>query len=258
MVAKLYLSPWERSRGLGCSRIKCLERYLGKRNEITIEWRKLHNNELQAFPTINIIINKQNWGIMRYWSQVEMKSPEVYIRFTVCSSVSVCGTNREQIFRLPKSSRTMVCSLLMPNCSAINLSVSRRSCATFDALSRSFLGFCLSMAVPNVAHPRSLPYLREIVWTIRRHIFCSRLPYRTPAPTFHEYPLQFSAICSRTWCLHVALLSCDTTSHSDYVQLAAVGLHCRSHAVHAVCRFSPCLCRTMRMRAHMRQVAVQI
>ena len=63
---------------------------------------------------------------------MELKSPEVSIRFAFCPSVSVCGTNREQIFRLPKSSRTMVCavSFLMPNSSAINLSVSRRSCAS--------------------------------------------------------------------------------------------------------------------------------
>ena len=61
------------------------------------------------------------------WSHMEMKSPEVSIRFAFCSSVSLCGTNREQIFCLPIS-WTMVCavSLLMPNSSAINLSVSSR------------------------------------------------------------------------------------------------------------------------------------
>ena len=95
----------------------------------------------------------------------------------------------------------MVCavSMLMPNSSAINLSVCRRSCASicrtfsiisgillvngraecgssscpippqsilasvadlvpaFVALSQSCLGFCLSMAGPNVAHPQSFP-----------------------------------------------------------------------------------------------------
>ena len=88
----------------------------------------------------------------------------------------------------------------------------------------------------------------------RKHIFCSQLPSHTPAPTFHVSPLPFSPICSRTRYLHVALLGCDTTSHTDYVQMAADGLHCRSHAVHAVCWFSPCLWRTM----HMCQVAIQI
>ena len=110
----------------------------------------------------------------------------------------------------------------------------------------------------NVAHPQSFPSLRESVWTIRKHIFCSRLPFRTPAPTFYASPLQFFSIWSRTWCLHVAPLRCDTTSHTDYVQQAAVGLHCGSQAVNAVCRFSPCIWRTMCMRAHMRQVVVEI
>ena len=160
------------------------------------------------------------------WSNMEMKPPEKSIRFAFCSSVSLCGTNREQIIRLPKSSRKMVCavSLLMPNSFAINL------VPAFVSLSRSFLGFCLSMADQNVAHPQSFPSLHQSVWTICKHIFCSRLPSRTPAPKFHASPLQFSPICSRSWCLHVASLQCDTTSHTDYVQQAAVGLHCRSHA----------------------------
>ena len=57
------------------------------------------------------------------------------------------------------------------------------------------------MANPNVAHPQSFPSLCKSVWTIREHIFCSRFPSRTPAPTFHASPLQFSPICSITWCL---------------------------------------------------------
>ena len=89
-----------------------------------------------------------------------------------------------------------------------------------------------------------------------KHIFCSRLHSRTPAPTVHAALLQFSPICSRT-CLHIAPLRSVTIYHTDYVQLAAVGLHCRSHAIHAGCRFSTCFWRTMRMRAHMRQVSIQ-
>ena len=125
-------------------------------------------------------------------------------------------------------------------------------------LSRSFLGFCLSMADLNMVHPQSFPSLLKSVWTILKHIFCSQLPSHTPAPTFHPFPLQFSPIYSRTWYLHIALLCWDTTSHTDYIQLDAVCLHCRSHAVHAVCQFSPCLWRTMLMHAHMHQVAIQI
>ena len=114
----------------------------------------------------------------------------------------------------------MVCavSLLTPNSSAINLSVIRQSSA---CICRTF-----SMAEMNVAHPQSfLPFARAFASFV--NIFCSRLPSRTPAPTFHVTSLQFSPICSSTWCLHVAALRCDTTSHTDYVQLAAVGLHCR-------------------------------
>ena len=75
-----------------------------------------------------------------------MKSPEVSIHFASCSSLTLCGTNQEQIFRSPKSSRTMVCtmSLLVPNSSAINLSISRRSCGasicrTLSIISRVLL-----------------------------------------------------------------------------------------------------------------------
>ena len=58
-----------------------------------------------------------------------MKSREVYIRFAFCSSVRMCGRNREQIFRLPKSSQTMVCavSLLTPNSSTDTLKYQSRT-----------------------------------------------------------------------------------------------------------------------------------
>ena len=58
--------------------------------------------------------------------------------------------------------------------------------------------------------------------------------------------------------VHVAPLHCDTTSHTDYVHLATVGLNCWSHEVHTVCRFSPCPWRTMCMLTHTCQVAVKI
>ena len=45
---------------------------------------------------------------------MEMKSAEVSTHFAFCSYVSLCGTNREQIFRLLKTSWTIV-SLLMPS-----------------------------------------------------------------------------------------------------------------------------------------------
>ena len=189
-----------------------------------------------------------------------MKSPEVFIRFAFCSSVNLCGTNREQIFRLRKSPWTMVCAvtLLMPNSSAINLSVSRRFwasiCRTF---SDHFWGSACRWPTRKwLILSRILPF--EKVFEPFVNAFSAHGFPRTPAPILHASPLKFSPICSRIWCLHVAPLRCDTTSHTDYVQLAAVGLHCRSHAVHAVCRFSPCLWRTMRMRAHMCQVAVLV
>ena len=66
------------------------------------------------------------------WSHMVMKSPEISICFAFCSSVSLCGTNREQIFPLPTHSQMMVCtvSLLMLNFSAINRKVTHRSCAS--------------------------------------------------------------------------------------------------------------------------------
>ena len=71
---------------------------------------------------------QKQWILVTHGNKVSRS----FIRFAFCSSVSLCCTNREQIFKLPKSSRTMVCvmSLPMPNSSAINLSVRRRSCVS--------------------------------------------------------------------------------------------------------------------------------
>ena len=88
----------------------------------------------------------------------------------------------------------------------------------FVALYRSFLKFCLSMADPNVAYPQSFPSRRENVWTIRKHVFCSRLPSRTSAATFHVSPLQFSSIFS--WL--------RSTGCSRFTMLVACSLRCVS------------------------------
>ena len=150
---------------------------------------------------------------------MEMKSPEV----AFCSSVNLCGTNREQIFRLPKSSWTMVCtvSLLMSNSTAINLNVSHRSCANL----------CRTFSIITFVNTFSAHGFPPV------HLQVHFTGLRCSFPQF---------VAERDVC---TLLHCVvTTSHTDYVQLSAVGLHCRSHAVHVVCRFSPCLLRTMRMR----------
>ena len=60
LPVKLGVSPWERSRGLGCSRIKFLEKFGAKRDKITGEWRNLYrpNIELYAlYSSPNIIRN---------------------------------------------------------------------------------------------------------------------------------------------------------------------------------------------------------
>ena len=44
--------------------------------------------------------------------------------------------------------------------------------SAFVTLSRPFMGFCLSMTDPNVAHPQSFPSLHE---SVCKHIFCLRL-----------------------------------------------------------------------------------
>ena len=111
------------------------------------------------------------------------------------------------------------------------------------------------MADPNMAHPQSFQSFCKSVWTICKHIFCSWLSSRTPAPTFHASPLQFFPIYSRTLFAHCSIALWHYLSH--YVQLATVGLCCQSHGVHAFCLFSPCLWRTMHMRAHLCQVAIQ-
>ena len=181
-----------------------------------------------------------------------MMSLEVSICFAFCPSVSLCGTNWGQIFRLPKSSWTMVW--------AVTLLIFLQSILAWVAdlvpasvpLYRLSPWLCLSMFDPNVAHPQSFRSLRESVWTIRKHIFYSWLPSRPPAPTFHACPLQISPICSRSWSLYVAPLRCDTTSHTDYVQLAEVGFHCMSRADHAVSILPMSLKYHVHVRTHAR------
>ena len=128
----------------------------------------------------------------------------------------------------------------------------------FVALAISCLGFCLSTVDPNVAQPQLFPSRRENVWTSRKHIFCSRLPSRTFAPTFHASPSPFSLICRRTWCSLVTPLHCDPTSHAHYVRLPAAGLPWRSRVLYATWRVSSYLWIAMCIRAHLAHVAVEI
>ena len=58
MAVKFGLSPWERSRGLWCSRIVLRKVFEVKINKINGEWRKLHNAELHAlYCSLKIIMN---------------------------------------------------------------------------------------------------------------------------------------------------------------------------------------------------------
>ena len=105
------------------------------------------------------------------------------------------------------------------------------------------------MVDPNVVHRQPFSSLRESVNTFSAHVFPPVHPHQYFTRLFCSFP-QFVAELDVCTLLHCAV----TLSNTDYVQLAAVGLNCRSHAVHAVRRLSPCLWRTM----HMRQVAVQV
>ena len=72
---------------------------------------------------------QKEWILVTHGNELSRSFHLFCFRSTVC----LCGKNQEQIFRLPKSTLMMVCaavSLLMPNSSAINLSVSRRFCAS--------------------------------------------------------------------------------------------------------------------------------
>ena len=189
-----------------------------------------------------------------------MRSPEVSIRIAFCSSVSLCGTNQEQIFHLSKSSRTMVCavSLLMHNSSAINLSVSRRSWASIYHTFWIISGVLFVVdGRPELDSSSVVPSLRESIWTISKPIFCSRLPSRTHAPTFHASPLQFSPICSRIWCLHVAHRAVTHLSH--WLRLTGRSWFTLPVTCSPCCvSILPMSLKNHHMRAHMRQVAVQM
>jgi len=126
----------------------------------------------------------------------------------------------------------------------------------FVAIARSCLGFHLSTADPNVAHPQLFPSRCKNIWTSHKHIFCSRLPSCTLAPTFRAS--LFSLICSRTWCSLVAPLHCDCTSNTDYIRLPAAGLPWRSRVLYTRWCFSTYLWIAMCMCAHLAHVADEI
>ena len=188
---------------------------------------------------------------------MEKKSPAVSIRFAFCSSVSLCGTNREHIFRLPKSSPTMACavSLLMPNILPQSFLESVADLVpAFVELSRSFLRFCFSMADPNVAHPQSFPSLCESVWTIRKHGFppvhlCQH--FTRLRSCFPQFVVELDVFTL----LHCAVtLPLTLTTFNWPKSVYNVG-----HTQSILCVDSPqCLWRIYRIRAHMRQVSVQI
>ena len=108
----------------------------------------LHNTLLAMFIKLLETVSK---GLIRKRSQNRCHT------FLDCRHV--CKTC------LPKSSWMMVCtmSLLMPNSSNINCKVTCRSCASIYRTHSTCLGFCLSTADPNVAHPRLFPSCRESV-----------------------------------------------------------------------------------------------
>jgi hypothetical protein len=57
MDVKRAVSHWGRNVGYRCSRIGCLRKKIGsKRDEVTREWRRLHNEELyDLYSSTNII-----------------------------------------------------------------------------------------------------------------------------------------------------------------------------------------------------------
>ena len=131
----------------------------------------------------------------RSWSHMEVKSPEVSIRFAFCSSLSLCGSNRELIFCLSKSSRTMVRRvLLMPNSSAIFFASVFGLVPVFVLHFLSHFWILLVDVRPERGSSSVVSFLSRKRLTIRKHIFLSRLPSCTPVPTFLASPLQFSLI----------------------------------------------------------------
>ena len=91
------------------------------------------------------------------------------------------NTYLSMFVQLPKTiSKGLLWNRSQNNCHTIFDGIDVRKTCIFDgrllvpafvALSRSFLGFCLSMADPNVAHPQSLPSFRESVNTFSAHGF---------------------------------------------------------------------------------------
>ena len=164
------------------------------------------------------------------WAHMQMKSKEIStLSFprAFCSSVSLCGTNRKQVFRLPFS-RTKVCAVffLMPNFSTIKLSVSRRSsviiCRTFSIISEVLL----VDGRPERGSSSSFPSLRESVNTFSAQGF--------PPVHLHQHSTRlccsFSQFVAKRVCtlLHCAVTLPLTLTSFNWLQSVYTASHMQS------------------------------
>ena len=136
------------------------------------------------------------------WCHELMKSLTHSISLSFYSAVRLWGIKCEQLFRFPRSSRTMMLtvSLLIPNSSAINRSVIRR----FLALSESCHQFCWWTDDRSVIHLLPTPSRPWIVWTSRKHTTCWPLLLHTHESASHVSRLPSSLTWNRTSCSLVA------------------------------------------------------
>ena len=183
-----------------------------------------------------------------------MRSPEVSIHFALCSFV-----RHKSGADLPLTQFVAVegARLVFANAQFfLNLSVSRRSCASICRTFFIISGVLLVDGRPERASVVSFSSRKRLNHSI---LFRSRLPSRTPAPTFHASPLQsfpqFVAELDVCTLLHCAVTLPLILSTFNWQQL----LNCRSHAVYSASWILPMSLKNhAHARTHMRQAAIQI
>ena len=129
----------------------------------------------------------------------------------------------------------------MPNSSAINLSVSLILHEYLFALSQSFLGFCLLMADPNVAHVGYfLPFekaFEPFINTFSAHDFPPVHPHQHFTRLRCSFP-QFVAELEVCTLFHCAVTLPLTLTMFNWPQSVYTASHMQSMLCH---RFSPCV-----------------
>lgn len=118
-------------------------------------------------------------------------SYQIFLTYILLSRLSMCSPNREQIFRLPKSSLMIVCilSLLITNSSPINRSISWQSCTSMCCIHLIMTGASICQRSTR------MQFILSRLFPSRKHLMRT-LSALSSVLSLHEANILYSYSCS--------------------------------------------------------------